>query len=127
MNRVTRWAFTREWGSFLAIGLLNTALSYGLYLLLRLVIDYRLAYALAYIFGIVISYWFNSKLVFRTSFSLRGFLLFPVVYLGQALVATLALQMVVDKWDLDTRFAPLLIAAVLTPVTYVLSKAVLAR
>lgn len=124
---MARWALPREWASFVAVGILNTGLSYGLYLLLGLVIDYRFAYALAYIFGIIVSYCFNSKLVFKTAFSLRGFLLFPLVYLVQAALATLALQMVVDTWHVDTRTAPLLIAAVLIPVTYALSKAALAR
>lgn len=117
----------REWVRFLAVGILNTGLSYGLYLILALVLDYRVAYATAYIFGIVVSYIFNSRWVFRSGFSLRGFLMFPVVYVGQALVATVALQLVVDGLNVDTRVAPLIIAVVLTPLTYLLSKAALTR
>ena len=75
--------------AFLIGGGLNTALSYGVYLLLVRFVDYQAAYLIAYIAGIFSSYWINSVFVFRTPMTLSGLLKFPLVYLFQYVASAL--------------------------------------
>lgn len=46
-------------------GIINTAFTYGLFLLISNYIDYRISIALAYIPGIYLSYLLNGKIVFK--------------------------------------------------------------
>ena len=73
--------FTR----FLATGLVNTAVGYGVYLGLLRWTSYEIAYAAAYVIGIVVAYVLNSLFVFRSPIGLRTALRYPFVYLAQYL------------------------------------------
>lgn len=115
----------RRWGSFLAGGLLNTLLTYGIYLLLNLYINYQKSYAIAYITGIVFSYLFNAQIVFNVKKSWKGLMAYPLVYLLQYIVAALMLNLMIEKLGVPKDIAPLLIIVLLLPVTYLLSKTIL--
>jgi putative flippase GtrA len=115
----------RRWILFLVGGGINTALTYGIYLLLDMLIGYQASYGIAYICGIVFSYLFNSKLVFEVRRSWRGLLLYPLVYLLQYLGAALLLAFSVESIGIPKEVAPLLITIVMLPATYLMSKLIL--
>ena len=115
----------RRWISFLAGGCLNTLLTYGIYLLLSMYIGYQLAYAIAYVSGIVFSYLFNAHVVFNVEKSWKGLMAYPLVYLLQYILAAFMLNLAVEKLGLPKEIAPLLIIVLLLPVTYLLSKTIL--
>lgn len=110
---------------FLIGGGLNTALTYGIYLLLNLLINYQASYIVAYTSGILFSYLFNSQVVFKLKKNLKGLLIYPSVYLFQYLIGAALLHMLVESCGLPKEVAPLLIIVALLPVTYILSKTVL--
>jgi len=59
-------AFLRELVAFHIVGVLNTAITYGIYsLLVALGIDYRLALFLEYCFGTTFSFLMNRRYTFR--------------------------------------------------------------
>lgn len=59
-------AFLRELVSFHVVGILNTAITYGIYsLLVTLGLDYRLALFLEYCFGTAFSFLMNRRYTFR--------------------------------------------------------------
>lgn len=118
-SRMQKWAF------FLMGGLLNTALTYGIYLLLGLFLDYQVAYIFAYVCGIGFSYLFNSQIVFQVKRTWVGFIIYPLVYLIQYVLSALILHFLVERLSISKELAPLLIVVLLTPVTYVLSKTLL--
>lgn len=118
-SRVRKWAF------FLMGGLLNTAITYGIYLLLGLFLDYQVAYVIAYACGIGFSYLFNSQIVFQVKRTWVGFVLYPLVYLIQYGLSALILHFMVERLAISKELAPLLIVVLLTPVTYILSKTLL--
>ena len=70
---------------FLLSGVFNTATTYGLYPVLLRFVLYRTSYSLAYIIGVVLSYFLNRVFVFRSNRGLSTAALFPVVYLIQYL------------------------------------------
>ena len=123
---MARLALNKRWALFIVGGLLNTGLTYGIYLVLRLTINYQAAYLLAFACGIVFSYWFNARFVFHVPLSWRGFFAYPLVYLAQYLASAALLRILVEYVGASSTYAPLLITAMMVPATYVMSKFVLA-
>lgn len=119
-----RW---HNWMRFAAGGGINTLFTYAGYLFLQVWLPYQVAFLLAYILGIAFSYLYNAKLVFRVPVTWRGLITFPLVYVVQYAVATVLLGLLVEIAHVDVRLAPLIIVAVTLPLTYGLSKCVLAR
>ena len=114
-----------EFFRFLVVGGLQTALSYGLFLLLNLFLPYAISYSIAYCCGIVISYFLNVLFVFREKLSLASFLKFPLVYVVQYLMGLLLLWLFVAKLDLPPAWAMLAVIAITVPVTFLTSRFVL--
>lgn len=106
-------------------GALNTGNTFLLYWLLLLVVEYRLAYAISFVSGILISYVINTKFVFRTRYSLRKAVLFPLVYLSTYFVGALILHTSVTRFGVDARIAPFFSICATLPMTYLLIKLVL--
>jgi hypothetical protein len=93
------WTRRREFILFLLAGGINTALTYGLYLLLLLVMSYPFAYTGSYVAGIFLSYYLNARFVFREPLSLAKALKYP-----------------------NKKIAPLVIVVVTVPATFVMSR-----
>lgn len=117
-----RW---QRWATYVLGGALNTSVTYAIYLLLRLAINYQAAYFVAYVLGILFSYYFNARFVFRTPLSLRGLFAYPIVYLMQYLISAGLLGVLVEHLALSSTYAPLLITVIMIPLTYSVSKLVL--
>lgn len=107
-------------------GGINTAFTFGAYLALITVMSYQWAYLLAYILGIAFSYWFNAILVFQVALSWKGFFAYPLVYLIQYVLSALLLGALVEIAGVNDTWAPLLVAACMVPLTYAISRSVLA-
>lgn len=116
----------QRWLRFLVGGGINTAFTYGVYLTLNLVMGYQSAYLMAYSMGVVFAYWFNAVLVFRVPLSWKGFFSYPLVYLIQYGVSALLLGVLVEFGSVSTTLAPLAITIGMVPLTYVMSKLMLA-
>lgn len=107
---------------FLLSGGLNTAITYGIYLVLLQQISYQFSYTIAYVSGIAISYTLNRSFVFRSHYGLRSILLFPLVYIAQYGFGMLLLWLWVEIAGLSTKIAPLIVVVATLPLTYVLSR-----
>lgn len=125
MNAATQAPRWHGWLRFALGGALNTGLSYGLYVLLHRWLPYQAAYALAYAAGIVFAYWFNARFVFHVPLSWRGLFAYPLVYLVQYLASAVLLELLVTRMSVPAVFAPLLVSAVMLPLTFVMSRWVL--
>ncbi len=115
----------KRWLRFLLGGVVNTAFSYAVYLALNTVFAYQLAFFVAYALGVVFSYWFNATVVFQVSLSWKGLLSFPAVYFVQYVASAFSLGGLVELAGIAESWAPLLVALLMLPVTYVMSKFVL--
>jgi putative flippase GtrA len=113
--------------SFLVAGSVNTLVTYFIYLALLNFVSYRIAFSITFIAGIFIAYFLNTRFVFDTPFSVRKLLQYPLIYLFQYIAGLLLLMLLVDVLKLDKRFAPLVNVVLLTPLTFVLSRWLLAR
>jgi putative flippase GtrA len=118
----TRAQFAR----FVLVGLVNTGIGYGVYLLALPWLGYQPAYALAYVVGIVVAYLLNSGFVFRRSLSLATAVCYPIVYLVQYGFGALVLHALVSWVGIDARWAALAALVLSVPVSFVLNRQVLA-
>lgn len=111
---------------FLLSGAINTGVTYAIYLLLLPHLDYRSAYSVSFLCGIVLSYAINVRYVFRVRAGWKSFALYPLVYLAQYLIGILILYVAVDKFGIAREYALLASIAVSVPVTFLISRTILA-
>lgn len=112
---------------FLVSGAANTAASYLLYLALQLAMPYQAAYAISFAAGIALAYALNVRFVFRATHTRAKALAFPLVYLFQYVAGALLLALLVERLGVAQELAPLVVVAVTIPVTFVLTRMLLAR
>jgi len=112
---------------FLIAGALNTMAPYAIYLALLPLLDYTLAYTIAYLTGIVISYFLSTAFVFRVTRTSTNMMPFPLVYVVQYLLGALVLNLAVRWIGIPDKFALIASIVVTIPVTFFLSRALLHR
>lgn len=112
---------------FIGAGVINTIASYLVYLLLVLFFNYQISYAIAFIFGIILSFVLNTKYVFEVEQTLKKFILFPLVYLIQYLLGAFMMNFIIEILVINKFFAPLIVTVCLLPVSYLLSKKILIK
>lgn len=118
-------AWAGEMLRFLIGGGLNVVVGYGGYLILLHWFRYEVAYAIAYTVGIIVSYVFNTLYVFRQSMRWRSALRYPLVYLLQFLLGLVLLKILVEVMHMPQRFAPLAVAVVTIPATFLASRTII--
>lgn len=110
---------------FIGAGVINTIVSYLLYVVLVLFLSYQISYAISFVFGIILSFILNTKYVFEVEQTVKKFVLFPLVYLVQYLIGAFMMNFIVEIIEINKFFAPLLTTICLLPVSYLLSKKIL--
>ena len=117
----------QRWLRFVVGGGINTGFTYVIYLGINEFLPYHVAYLISYTVGVVFSYWFNARVVFCVPVSWKGLATYPVVYVVQYLVSALFLGGLVEFFRISELIAPLIVIAVMIPITYLMSKFVLGR
>ena len=115
----------RSFAKFLAVGAINTAASYALFVALELLLPYVVAYAIAYVCGIVLSYVLNTAFVFHVRQSWSTFLRFPLVYVVQFALGSAIVVALVEGFAVSPRLAALVAIVATIPVTFVAARFVL--
>ncbi|MEB1794586.1 GtrA family protein [Xanthomonas campestris pv. campestris] len=112
---------------FLISGGINTVATYAVYIALLQVTSYKVAYTVAYVFGIFIAFFINRLFVFQTHRGWRSLVLFPFVYLAQYLVSLTVVFAWVEHLGFSVTLAPLMAILVTVPLTFLLSSLVFGR
>jgi putative flippase GtrA len=110
--------FTR----FLLSGVLNTSVTYMLYLFLLHIMRYNIAYTIVFLVGIVFSYFLNSFFVFKVRLTFLKMLIFPLVYFGQYLLGLVILHISIHVLYLSSQVGGVLVIVLLVPVTYSMNR-----
>jgi putative flippase GtrA len=100
-------------------GIINTAVCYGLFLVISNFIDYRVAIVLVYIPGIFISYFLNGKIVFKNKGHLLTFLIITLFMMGFNIVIT---WMLVEVFQLSKEVSMLIAIGLVFVIGYLLNK-----
>jgi putative flippase GtrA len=108
--------------TFAAVGVVNTATYYCLYLLFLTGLPYLAAHIAAFTLAMVGSFFLNARFTYRTRPTWRKFLLFPLTNVTNFLITTAGVYLIVDVLHAGSRFAPLLASAAAIPVTFVVSR-----
>jgi putative flippase GtrA len=116
-----------EFNRFILIGGINTVLTYFIYVFFLFFVAYSAAYTLSYFSGIFISYYLNSRFVFKEKLSLKKAFQYPVVYFVQYLLGLLLLHFLVRFLNISELIAPLFIVIITIPVTYLLSRFIIKK
>ncbi len=107
---------------FIGIGLINTVISYLLYLFALVFFPYIIAFSMSYVLSIFTSYVLQARFVFSEPIRLNSALKFPLLY-GLLYFLNLALlSLCVDYFFIDEVFAPVAVLVVMVPVSFVLSR-----
>src|SRR5262249_40281235 len=101
-----------EFSGFLVIGAINTAVTYGLFLVLARYTHYWPAYTIAFVGGIALSYVLNALLVFTGRHSIGAMFKFSFVYVFQYLFGSLSLVAIVDGLGIVKPVAMLIVIAI---------------
>ena len=112
---------------FAVVGVINTGTFYALYLVLHTWLPYYPAFVIAFLASMVGSFFLNTYITYRTRPTWRKFLLFPLTNLTNFVVTSVGVFVLVEWWDVGERIAPLLAAAAAIPVTFLLSRRILAH
>ena len=115
----------RELVTFVIIGGINTLVTGAVFIAISEVIEYELAYALTYVLGIALSYWMNSRWVFRVPMTWKKLVQFPLVYLAQWACGAVLLYVFVEGAGIHKNYAAFLIPVVTVPITFVISRVIL--
>lgn len=115
----------REFAGFGLVGAANTVATYAVYAVLLFLFPYKVSYSLAYVSGILISYYLNSRLVFREPVSLLKFIKYPIVYVVQYLLGIAILYVAIDILGFSQWLAPLAVIVISLPITFFLSRLII--
>ena len=115
-------SINREFYRFIFWGGINTLAGYLTYVLLLKFLPYLISYSIAYVFGVFLSYFLNSKFVFKQELKLSKAVKYPLVYLVQYLLGLVSLYLLVQILNVNQLVAPALVVLVTIPVTYLLSR-----
>lgn len=115
----------KEFVNFIGVGVINTFLTYFIYLGLLMIAHYHLAYFISYVIGIAISYILNLKYVFKKKSSINKIFKFPLVYVAQYFIGAVLMEVLINKLDINQVFAPIVVIVITLPITFFLAKKVL--
>ena len=111
------------WG-FLAVGSVNTILTYGLYLVALPYLHYSIAYTVAFAAGIALSYFLNVTFVFKGRHSIAAILKFPLVYLVQYVYSLIMLTGLIEVFRISRSAAMLIVIATSVLISFFLVKTI---
>lgn len=118
---------TRQLASFLAVGAVNTMLTFLLYEALILVMPYWLAYTLCFPAGIAFLLFANAGLVFGRAVTAASTALYVLLYLATYAAGLGVVMVLVEVIRIPPEYAPLGAIAVMTPINFIGSRFVLGR
>jgi putative flippase GtrA len=114
-----------EFARYVAVGIANTLLTYGLFVIAVRLMPYQWAYTVVYVLGIATSYIMQSLLVFRQPLNWRKAIQYPAVYVVQYFLGLLILTLLVEFLHIAPEISALLNLMLTIPLTFLLSKKII--
>lgn len=119
-------ALAGEGARFLAFGLFNTALTYGLYCLLVFAMHPQLAYAIVFALGIALAFAGNAAFVFRAPLRREAFAPYAAFYLAQYALNAGLIHLLMRELGWGPRLALAAALVVVTPLSFLANRRLLA-
>ncbi|MFJ6515012.1 glycosyltransferase [Streptomyces sp. NPDC091406] len=112
----------RQFGSFVLIGCVNTAVYLGVYASLNRWIPYLTAHVIGYVVSIVCSFLLNSYVTIRTRPTWHAFVRYPLSSLVNLVASGALLYGAVSGLGMDKNLAALAAGVLVTPVSFLLAR-----
>ncbi|MFE3428728.1 glycosyltransferase [Streptomyces sp. NPDC059171] len=112
----------RQFGSFVLIGCVNTAVYLGVYASLNRWIPYLTAHVIGYAVSIVCSFLLNSYVTCRTRPTWHAFVRYPLSSLVNLVASGALLYGAVSGLGMDKNLAALAAGVIVTPVSFLLAR-----
>ncbi len=119
----------KEFWKFNMVGIVNTINYYVLYLLFKegFHMNYMTAHLLGFFISMIGSFYLNSYFTYQTKPTLKKFLQFPLTYVVNIIVSTLAIYILVQLLSIHENIAPIIATIIAIPFTFLISKMILAK
>lgn len=109
----------KEFVRFVIVGVLATAIHYGVYYLLEQVINVNVAYTIGYVVAWFVNLYLTSRFTFKSQLSFKKGVGFAFSHLVNYLLHMLFLNIFLAI-DLSAEIAPLFVFAVVIPINFLL-------
>lgn len=117
---------SNQMARFMAVNGFSTMVMFGIYVVLNMAMKYQIAYFIAYVFTVILSYVLTSLFVFNTKMSWQTFMQFPLIYLLQYVTSAICLEILV-RLGFSVTYVPLFVIVLLLPLTFLLSRYVMLK
>ncbi|MBK3557947.1 glycosyltransferase [Streptomyces sp. MBT56] len=112
----------RQFGSFVLIGCVNTAVYLAVYASLNRWIPYLTAHVIGYVISIVCSFLLNSYVTCRTRPTWHAFVRYPLSSLVNLVASGALLYGAVSGLGMDKNLAALAAGVIVTPISFLLAR-----
>ena len=105
---------------FCVVGVIATAIHYGVYLLMLNWVNHNVAYTIGYVLSFCCNYWLSSVFTFKVKMSVRNVVNFAVSHLLNYLFGLLLLNVVIWTGMLAENMAPLAVFIMVIPFNFII-------
>lgn len=110
---------------FSLVGVVNTGVYYGVYLLLLRFLPYLVAHLIGWTVAVVVSYLLNCWFTYRVRPTWRKLLVYPLSSLPNVLFTTFGVVLLVEVFRVGEELAPLIAGLAAVPFSYLLARLLL--
>lgn len=104
---------------FIIVGVLATAIHYGIYILLNLIIISWLAYSIGYVISFLCNFYLSSKYTFQSKASIKKGIGFGISHAINYLIHITMLSVFI-KIGISEELAPIPVFAIAIPINFIL-------
>ncbi|MGI5405311.1 GtrA family protein [Streptomyces chartreusis] len=112
----------RQFASFAAIGVVNTAIYYAVYVTVNFRLPYLAAHAVGYAVAMSASFLLNSWITLRTKPTWRGFARYPLSGAVNFVASGVVLHLAVRALGMDENVAALVAGLLATPLSFLVAR-----
>ncbi|MDR8401558.1 GtrA family protein [Paraburkholderia sp. USG1] len=112
---------------FIVAGGVNTAFTYFIYYGLVRVFEYRVAYTISFIVGLLFGYFMNVLWVFKEKPGVKSAMTYPLAVALQYFLGIGLLSVLVELGGVGEKVAPIFVAALMFPIMYLIMRLIFYR
>jgi putative flippase GtrA len=102
---------------FLLLGVVNTLISYCIYLFLLGYSPYLIAFSLSYLFSLVFTFHVNRRYIFKPKKE-KSIIVYTLIYILNYIVSVVTLSILINFFFVSEKIAPILTVFIAYPVNY---------
>ena len=126
LKRIIGRLLESEFVRFAIVGVIATAIHYGVYLALKIVIGVNVAYTIGYIVSLACNFFLTAKVTFRTGVSAQRGVGFVLSHAVNYLIHIVLLNLFI-RLGIPSGYAPIPVYCIAIPVNFILVRTVFRR